>query len=51
MIHRYSIVAVVSLGFEQFAITLQALRGQKLHFTYTDSFGAIVFRLRDLFIL
>ncbi len=47
----YSWVAVVCMGFEQVAITLQALRGELSHFNKADSFGMILFSLMGVFIL
>lgn len=48
---RYSWVAVISMYFEQLAITFQALRGQQSHFNYTTLFNGIVFGLMGVFIL
>jgi hypothetical protein len=47
----YSCVAVICLGFEQIAITLQAFRGELSHFNTTNSFGIILFTLMGVFIL
>ena len=47
----YSWVAVISMCFEQFAITSQALRGQLSHFNRTDVYGIIMFSLMGVFIL
>ena len=48
---RYSWVAVIAMGFEQLAITFQALRGQQSHFNHTTLFNGIVFGLMGVFIL
>jgi hypothetical protein len=47
----YSWVAVISMCFEQFAITSQALRGQLSHFNKTDIYGIVMFSLMGIFIL
>jgi hypothetical protein len=47
----YSWVAVVCLGFEQVAITFQAMRGQQSHFNKTDVFGIILYSMMGIFIL
>jgi hypothetical protein len=47
----YSWAAVICLGFEQFAITLQALRGAQSHFNKTDAFGIVLYALMGVFIL
>jgi hypothetical protein len=47
----YSWAAVICLGFEQIAITLQALRGQMSHFNKTDTFGIVLYSLMGVFIL
>jgi hypothetical protein len=47
----YSWAAVICLSFEQFAITLQALRGQQSHFNKTDAFGIVLYSLMGVFIL
>jgi hypothetical protein len=47
----YSCVAVVCMGFEQAAITLQALRGTLSHFNRENTFGIILFSLMGVFIL
>ncbi len=39
------------MGFEQIAITLQALRGQRSHFNISDKFGMILFTTMGIFIL
>ena len=47
----YSWVAVICLSFEQFAITLQALRGVPSHFNKADTFGIVLYALMGVFIL
>ncbi len=47
----YSWVAVICMGFEQAAITMQALRGELSHFNRTNIFGMVVFVLMGVFIL
>jgi hypothetical protein len=47
----YTWVAVVCMGFEQFAITSQALRGQLSHFNRTDVYGMVLYSLMGIFIL
>jgi hypothetical protein len=47
----YSWAAVICLGFEQLAITLQALRGVTSHFNTTDTFGIVLYSLMGIFIL
>jgi hypothetical protein len=47
----YSWASVICLGFEQFAITLQALRGTQSHFNKTDAFGIVLYALMGVFIL
>jgi hypothetical protein len=47
----YTWVAVVCMGFEQFAITSQALRGQLSHFNRTDVYGMVLYSLMGVFIL
>jgi hypothetical protein len=41
----------VCLGFEQVAITFQAMRGQQSHFNKTDAFGIILYSMMGIFIL
>jgi hypothetical protein len=50
-VKTYSWVAVVCMGFEQAAITLQALRGELSHFNKENTFGIILFSLMGVFIL
>ena len=47
----YSWVAVVCMGFEQIAISFQALRGTLSHFNKENTFGIILFSLMGVFIL
>ena len=47
----YSRVAVLAMGFEQIAITTQALRGQLSHFNSDNKYGIILFSLMGIFIL
>lgn len=47
----YSWGAVVSMSFEQLAITFQALRGQQSHFNTANSFGVELFWMMGVFIL
>jgi hypothetical protein len=47
----YSYAAIVCMGFEQIAITFQALRGEQSHFNKSNTFGIIVYELMGLFIL
>jgi hypothetical protein len=47
----YSWIAVICMGFEQLAITSQALRGELSHFNKSDIYGMILFSLMGLFIL
>jgi hypothetical protein len=47
----YAWIAVVCMGFEQLAITSQALRGQLSHFNRTNVYGMILFSLMGVFIL
>ena len=47
----YSWVAVVTLGFEQVAITSQAVRGELSHFNRSSVYGSVLFGLMGVFIL
>jgi hypothetical protein len=47
----YSWVAVVCMGFEQAAISFQALRGELSHFNKANTLGIILFSLMGVFIL
>ena len=46
----YAWTAVICLGFEQFAITLQAVRGVQSHYNKTDVFGIVLYALMGVFI-
>ena len=50
-VNRYSWVAVVTLGFEQWAITSQALRGELSHFNRSSAYDLVVFILMGVFIM
>jgi hypothetical protein len=50
-VKMYSWVAVVSMCFEQAAISFQALRGELSHFNKVNTFGIILFSLMGVFIL
>jgi hypothetical protein len=50
-VKMYSWAAVICFSFEQFAITLQALRGTQSHFNKTDAFGILLYALMGVFIL
>lgn len=47
----YSWVAVVCMGFEQVAISFQAIRGELSHFNKSNAFGIVLFSLMGVFIL
>ncbi len=47
----YSWVVVVTLGFEQLAITSQAVQGQLSHFNRSSAYGIVLFALMGVFIL
>ena len=47
----YSWVALICMGFEQIAITTQALRGELSHFNISNTYGFIIFQLMGIFIL
>jgi hypothetical protein len=47
----YSYVAVISMSFEQIAISFQAIRGELSHFNTSNTFGIILFSLMGVFIL
>ena len=47
----YSWVAVICMGFEQVAITYQALNGEPSHFNTSNTFGIVLFALMGIFIL
>ncbi len=50
-IKTYSWVAVITMCFEQVAITTQALRGQLSHFNISTAYGTILFSTMGVFIL
>ncbi len=50
-VHIYSWAAVVSMCFEQIAITSQALRGELSHFNNSSVYGIVLFALMGVFIL
>jgi hypothetical protein len=50
-VETYTWVAVICMGFEQFAITSQALRGQLSHFNKADVYGIVLYSLMGVFIL
>jgi hypothetical protein len=47
----YSWVVVITMCFEQFAITYQAFKGELSHFNKSSAFGIILFSLMGVFIL
>ena len=47
----YSWMAVATLGFEQWAITSQAARGQLSHFNHASTYGIVLFALMGVAIL
>jgi hypothetical protein len=47
----YSWMAVITLGFEQWAITSQALAGEMSHFNRSSVYGIVLFALMGVFIL
>jgi hypothetical protein len=47
----YSWVAVITMCFEQLAITSQAFRGELSHFNTSDFYGNLIFQLMGIFIL
>ena len=47
----YSWVAVVTMCFEQFSITSQALKGELSHFNKSNTYGIILYSLMGIFIL
>jgi hypothetical protein len=50
-VKTYSWAAVVALGFEQVAITAQALRGELSHFNKTTIYNSVLYSLMGIFIL
>lgn len=50
-VRTYSWVAIVVMGFEQFAVTSQAFRGEQSHFNMANVYGIILYALMGIFIL
>jgi hypothetical protein len=50
-VKAYSWVAVVCMGFEQVAITMQAIKGELSHFNQSSTFGIVLFSIMGIFIL
>lgn len=50
-VRNLSILAVVTMVYEQFAITFQAFRGQLSHFNNNTVFGGILYALMGIFIV
>jgi hypothetical protein len=50
-VKTYSWIAVISMAFEQIAISFQAFRGELSHFNTSNTFGIILFSLMGVFIL
>lgn len=50
-VRNLSILAVITMVYEQFAITLQAFRGQLSHFNNNSAFGGILYALMGIFIV
>lgn len=50
-VRNLSILAVITMVYEQFAITLQAFRGQLSHFNNNTAFGGILYALMGIFIV
>jgi hypothetical protein len=50
-VKNYTWAAVISMSFEQFAITSQAFRGELSHFNRSSPYGIILFTLMGVFIL
>ncbi len=50
-VRNLSIWAVITMVYEQFAITLQAFRGQLSHFNNNSAFGGILYALMGIFIV
>ena len=42
----YSWIAVISMIFEQIAISFQAFRGELSHFNISNAFGIVLFSLK-----
>lgn len=45
LVQRFSVAAFIALMYEQFAIILQAFRGEKSHFNYATPFGRTLYIL------
>lgn len=50
-VKTYAWAAIVCMGFEQVAITSQALRGELSHFNTANTYGIVLFALIGIFIL
>lgn len=50
-VRNLSILAAITMIYEQFAITLQAFRGQLSHFNNNTAFGGILYALMGIFIV
>lgn len=50
-VRKYSWLAVVAMGFEQFAIVSQALRGELSHFNRSGIYGIVLYALMGIFIV
>jgi hypothetical protein len=50
-VKRYSWVSVIAMGFEQFAIISQAIRGELSHFNNNSIYGGIIYSLMGIFIV
>jgi hypothetical protein len=50
-VKKYSWLAVIAMGFEQFAIVSQALRGQLSHFNDSSIYGRVIYALMGIFIV
>lgn len=50
-VKKYSLVAIVAMGFEQFAIISQAIKGELSHFNNSSIYGGIIYALMGIFIV
>lgn len=50
-VKKYAWVAIIAMGFEQFAIISQAFRGQLSHFNNSSIYGGILYALMGIFIV
>jgi hypothetical protein len=50
-VRNLSILATITMGYEQFAITFQAFRGQISHFNNSSIFGGILYAFMGIFIV